>query len=130
MIDMKVNRVSMVEKIYALHPSFNPSHLLDAFNNGYKVLESFSQLIPTTDDFIKKYHDEYMFFTNTAMPKEKLRNIFERFEYFRYFEALLAYDDGTKRENIEYILREYQASPQDILFIDDHMVHLDAVAPT
>lgn len=64
------------------------------------------------------------------MPKEKLIRIFERFEYLQYFEELLAYDDGTKRENIEYILREYQAQPQDILFIDDNQVHIDAVAPT
>jgi len=129
-LDKKINRILMVEEIYALHPIFHPSHLLEAFNSGYKILEDSAQLIVETDTFIKKYHGEYFFFTNTAMPKQKLIRIFERFEYERYFEELLAYDDGTKRENIEYILRNYDAHSQNILFIDDNQVHIDAVSPT
>jgi len=43
---------------------------------------------------------------------------------------LLAYDDGSKRENIEYIMQVYDVLPENILFIDDKMSHIDAVKST
>jgi methionine salvage enolase-phosphatase E1 len=56
--------------------------------------------------------------------------IFRDLDLGKYFMELLAYDDGSKRENIEYIMQVYAAKPEDILFIDDKRSHIDAVKST
>jgi hypothetical protein len=48
----------------------------------------------------------------------------------KYFMELLAYDDGSKKENIEYIMQVYGAKKEDILFMDDKQSHINAVKNT
>jgi methionine salvage enolase-phosphatase E1 len=80
--------------------------------------------------FIKENYEKYDFFTNTTLLKSRLQKIFLDLNIWEYFMELLAYDDGSKRENIEYIMQVYAVKPEDILFIDDKCSHIDAVKST
>lgn len=90
------------------------------------ILES-KNINKETIDFIKNNHSKYTFFTNTTFSKRKLQEIFSHLDIWKYFMELLAYDDGSKRENIEYVMQVYSVTPENILFIDDKQSHIDAV---
>lgn len=121
-----LNRIMILEEISKIE-DFDRQKVLDDINVSLLSLESSLTLIEDTINFIKKYHQEYIFFTNSSLPKEKLLRIFEKHNLTQYFMELLAYDDGSKRENIEYIMQVYTINPRDILFIDDKQAHIDAV---
>ena len=124
-----LNRILLLDKIYQIQ-AFDQDVVLGEINRELAIQESKVSLIPTTFDFIKKYSEEYDFFTNTSLPKSSLLKIFGDLDIWKYFMELLAYDDGSKRENIEYIMQVYDVLPENILFIDDKMSHIDAVKST
>jgi len=70
-------------------------------------------------EFIKEQSSKYLFFTNTTFSKRKLVEIFTKHWLEKYFMQLLAYEDGNKNENIQYILEIYGISSDNMLFIDD-----------
>lgn len=121
-----LNRILILEEISKIQ-EFDTKKVLEDINISLLSLESSLTLIEDTLSFIQKYHDEFLFFTNTSLPKDKLIRIFEKHNLTQYFMELLAYDDGSKRENIEYIMQVYNIKPEDLLFIDDKQSHIDAV---
>lgn len=132
LLDMRVNRLILsqnVERIFWISQTI----IFKKIWEYLKVYEWKWKCYPTVKDaqsFIKKYHREYHFFTNTAMHKNTVEQIFLSLWLLWYFEEILWYDTGTKKENIEYILREYTANPKNILFIDDLQDNIDAVKST
>lgn len=94
------------------------------------VILNQTHCIEDTIEFIKKNHESYDFFVNTSMSKRRLIDAFEYFDIKKYFLELLAYEDGTKKEKVEYILQIYDICPEDLLFIDDSLIHIDAVQDT
>lgn len=124
-----LNRILILEKISEI-TDFDTGEVLEDINNSLRSLESSLVLIEDTLDFIKANYEKYDFFTNTSMPKAKLLRIFSDKDIAKYFLELLAYDDGSKKENIEYIMQVYKTSPENILFIDDKQAHIDAVENT
>lgn len=121
-----LNRILLLERIYEIQ-KFDKDLVLSEINTQLLALESQVQLISTTFDFIEKHHNQYIFFTNTSLPKKSLYKIFTDLNMGKYFMELLAYDDGSKRENIEYVMQVYNVKPENILFIDDKLSHIDVV---
>jgi len=124
-----LNRILLLDKIYEIQP-FDKQKVLQEINTQLFIQESQVQLIPTTFDFIKKYHKEYDFFTNTSLPKKSLNAVVQKLDISEYFLEFLAYDDGSKKENIDYVMQVHNMSPENILFIDDKMSHINAVKDT
>lgn len=100
------------------------------FDVEWVVLSSSRELIPDTFEFIKANFEEYLFFTNTSLPRSSLLQIFSDLNMKKYFDELLAYDDGSKKENIEYVMQVYKLEPKNILFIDDKQSHINNVSWT
>jgi predicted phosphatase len=44
-----------------------------------------------------------------------------------YFQELLAFENWSKIENINYVIKKYNIKPEDILFIDDNINHINNV---
>lgn len=128
-LDAGLNRVLILEKIQKIQ-DFDIQKVLSEIDSSLLILESTTTAIETSSNFLKKYVHNYDFFTNTSLPKRKLIDIFQRLELTEYFTELLAYEDGSKRENIEYIMQVYGISPENMLFIDDKQAHIDAVKTT
>lgn len=124
-----LNRILILQEIQKIQ-EFNFERVLSEINRALSILETTTTYIESTCDFIKKNAQEYEFFTNTSMPKRKLIEIFERLELTQYFTELLAYEDGSKKENITYIMQVYGYTPWNMLFIDDKQAHIDAVQST
>jgi HAD superfamily hydrolase (TIGR01509 family) len=124
-----LNRILLLDKIYEIQ-SFDKKKVLNDINLELSILESQTPIIPDTLKFIKHSFEKYDFFTNTSLPKQSLKNMFERLDLSGYFMELLAYDDGSKKENIEYVMQVYGVKPDDVLFIDDNSNHIDAVKST
>ena len=124
-----LNRILLLDKIFEIQ-AFERDMVLREINRELLILESSVWIIKSTFDFIQAHYQEYDFFTNTSLPKKSLQMIFKDLDLGKYFMELLAYDDGSKRENIEYIMQVYAAKPEDILFIDDKRSHIDAVKST
>jgi len=124
-----LNRILLLDKIYEIQ-AFDKSLVLSEINKELTIQESQVQLIPETFEFIQKHYKEYDFFTNTSLPKRSLNMIVQNLSLSYYFMEFLAYDDGSKKENIEYVIQVHDAKPEDILFIDDKQSHIDAVKDT
>jgi len=124
-----LNRLILIDKIYELQP-FDKKAVLDDINSKLSILESSVLTIDDTLNFIKKNYKQYDFFTNTSLPKQSLREMLERLDLGKYFMEVLAYDDGSKKENIEYVMQVYNSFPENILFIDDNINHINAVKDT
>lgn len=124
-----LNRILLLEKIYEIQ-EFDKSAVLAEINRDLWIQESQVSLITDTAEFIKNNYEKYDFFTNTSLPKKSLQAIFSELDMWKYFMELLAYDDGSKRENIEYVRQVHSVKPENILFIDDKQSHIDAVKST
>ena len=124
-----LNRILLLDKIYRIKP-FDKALVLAEINRDLFVQESQVSLITDTADFIKNNYEKYDFFTNTSLPKKSLQTIFSDLDMWKYFMELLAYDDGSKKENIEYVMQVHSVKPENILFIDDKQSHIDAVKST
>jgi len=124
-----LNRILLLDKIYEIQ-AFDKQKVLQEINAQLFIQESKVELIETTFEFIKKYYKEYDFFTNTSLPKKSLNTIVQKFDISEYFLEFLSYDDGSKKENIEYIMQVHRVSPENILFIDDKMSHINTVKDT
>lgn len=128
-IEKQYNRVKLLRLISEKH-NFDLEAVLLEINKQLLIVESETSLIFDTHKFIEENYEKYDFFTNTSMPKAKLLELFSIKSLEKYFMEMLAYEDGSKRENIEYIMQVYNLAPRDILFIDDVWSNLDAVENT
>ncbi len=124
-----LNRILLLDKIHKRKP-FDKALVLAEINRDLCIQESQVSLIPDNFEFIKNNYTKYDLFTNTSLPKKSLQKIFTDLNLGKYFMELLTYDDGSKKENIEYIMQVYNTKPENILFIDDKQSHIDAVKPT
>lgn len=86
--------------------------------------------IHETIKLIKDFSDTYLFFTNTSLSESKLKRIFNSLLLEKYFLELFTYDTGTKLENIQKIMFQYDLEPENILFIDDLQYNIDSVKPS
>ena len=86
--------------------------------------------IHETIKLIKDFSDTYLFFTNTSLSESKLKRIFNSLLLEKYFLELFTYDTGTKLENIQKIMFQYDLEPENILFIDDLQYNIDSVKST
>lgn len=124
-----LNRLLLLDLIFEIQ-EFDRQVVLSDINSQLASLEWNTMLISDTNEYIKKNYQEYDFFTNTSLPKTSLRDMFARLDMWKYFMELLAYDDGSKKENIEYVMQVHSVKPENILFIDDKQSHIDAVKST
>ena len=124
-----LNRIILLDRIYDVKP-FDKALVLAEINRDLFIQESQVSLNLDTFEFIKNNYKKYDFFTNTSLPKRSLQMIFADLDIGKYFMELLAYDDGSKKENIEYVIQVHWVKPENILFMDDKQSHIDAVKPT
>ncbi len=87
-------------------------------------------LIQETSNFIEKYSDQYMYFTNTSLSSQRVTDVLEWVSMTHHFTEILSRDTGNKRQNIEYVVDVYGISPQNILFIDDSTDNIEFAAQT
>lgn len=81
-------------------------------------------------NFIKSNSEKYIFCTNTSMSMDWLNRVFDALDLKKYFRDFLAFDTGTKVENINFVLDKYGVLPSEILFIDDNLNHINNVSKT
>ena len=131
-LEDRVSRNFLAQKIYEV--SWIPhqktlieiSRSLSLYETPWNSYPAFQ----TTLDFIHSHYNDYVYFTNTAMDSQTVVPVFKELWILRYFEEILWYNTGTKKENIEYILRNHECTSKDILFIDDLQYNIDNVVPT
>ncbi len=126
---MSLNRKVLVERIYELH-SFDKKLVLDDINNELLQLEKNPIPIISVVTFIKKNYRNYLFFTNTSLPRASLERVFDSLSISHCFKKLYTGDDGFKKDNIISIMDEYWLTPNEVLFIDDTLSHIENVSET
>ncbi|EKD44223.1 MAG: hypothetical protein ACD_71C00209G0005 [uncultured bacterium (gcode 4)] len=124
-----INRKLIVERIYELTP-FDKETVLKNINNEMAILESNPIKNENIINFINKNYKKYLFFTNTSLPIDWLNKVFDSLWIKDKFQELLAFENGSKAENIYFVMKSYDIKPTDILFIDDNVNHIDLVKET
>ncbi len=132
MIAKGLNRKFLAQKVSEKYSDVSAVNIIAEINHELAEFEVDSSYdsISDTIQYIEKFHPDFVFFTNTAMHKKSVVELFEKLGITQYFMELLSYDDGTKRENIEYIIQVYNLKPEDIVFIDDNIHNIESVTPT
>jgi methionine salvage enolase-phosphatase E1 len=64
------------------------------------------------------------------LPIDWVNRIFNSLNIKNYFQELLAFENGSKVENINYIIKKNNIKPNDILFIEDNINHINSVNMT
>lgn len=131
-LNTRVSRNILAEKIYEVSWINTRKTLMD-ISRYLALYESKWNMYPVFSDtlvFIERYYEKYLFFTNTAMHSSTTQDIFQKLWILNFFEEILGYDTWTKRENIQYLLREYTSFSKNILFLDDLQQNIDEVIPT
>lgn len=126
---MSFNRKIFLEKIYELQ-AFDKAAVIKEINTELEKLESNPLPIDGVLEFIKKNHKKYLFFTNTSLPRDSLKRILLWLDISHCFKELYTWDDGFKKDNINTIIDKYWIAPDDMLFIDDTISHIESVAET
>lgn len=81
-------------------------------------------------DFIKNNFHQYIFFTNTSLVWKNAKVALEKLGITDCIKEILTFDTWSKLENITQILHKYNLSPQEVLFVDDNINHIEAVKDT
>lgn len=128
-IALWLNRILILERISELK-EFDTEAALKDLNEGHHIIESTP--IPNNNaiNFLKNNKGKYMIFSNTALPLSSLNTVINALKINEYFDELLAFDNGTKIENTEYVIQKYGIAPKDILFIEDTLNHIERVKTT
>ncbi len=79
---------------------------------------------------MEKNYKKYIFVANTTMPISSLKKIIKKLGIWHVFREILAFEHWTKKENILSVMKKYKLQPQDILFIDDNIQHIEKVQDT
>lgn len=69
-------------------------------------------------DFIKKNHDEYMFFIVSGTPHDEINKIVDKRKLRGYFKEVLG-SPGSKSDLIKKILKKYDLKKQEVVFVGD-----------
>lgn len=123
------NRKILLEKIYEIH-KFDLEKVLEDINKQQEELEKNAEWNKIVINFIKENKDKFIFSTNTSLPRRSLDIILRQIWLESNFNEFLAYEDWSKKENIEYILKKYNLKPEEVLFIDDKIKHIERVKST
>lgn len=126
LIHLWVNRKILIKKISEL-TTFNQETVLDEINKRFSQLENNPESNSKVVKFIKNNSEKYLFFTNTAMSFAWLERVINALWLNNQFQELLAFDQGNKVENTNYVMKKYNINPKDILFIDDNINHINNV---
>ncbi len=120
-----INRILVLDKIHELI-KFDKETVLKNINNECAILESNSVANESVINFIKN-NKKYYFYTNTSLPIAGLNRVMNWLWLKDYFQELLAFENWSKIENINYVIKKYNIKPEDILFIDDNINHINNV---
>ena len=122
------NRIITLQKIKErFNLKFDVKKAVEELTEIYIQNYSKVEKIDSTINFIKNNHEKYLFFTNTSLPEKDLKIIFEIKNLHNYFKELYHFESGTKLENINMILKKYHLKPEEVLFIDDNINHINNV---
>ncbi len=121
-----LNRKLILTRIYEITP-FDKEVVLNEINEQYAILESNPLNNDNVINFIKDNYQKYLFFTNTSLPIAWLNRVINALWIGSNFKELLAFENWSKAENIEYVINKYDIEPKDILFIDDNINHIRKV---
>lgn len=121
-----LNRKILLEKIYEIK-KFDKEWVLKEINDKNAILESSAVRNDLVADFIEDNKDKYLFFTNTSLPKAWLDRVLNSINMKNAFKEELMFETWTKLENINYVLSEYNLKPEEVLFIDDNINHINKV---
>ncbi len=124
-----LNRKLILDRIYELTP-FDKKAVLKDINDENAILESNAVKNTIIVDFIKNNSEKYILCTNTALPIAWLNRVIEAIDIWNSFKELLAFENWSKVENVNYILDKYTLNPRDVLFIDDNINHINKVKVT
>ncbi len=124
-----LNRKVILDLVNEITPIDKDKILLE-INNRFMKME----LNPTPNQpvihFIKNFADKYLFFTNTALSIEVWWRVLNALQINHLFGENYSFDTGTKKENIENIMKKYWLKWEEILFIEDNINHINAVKET
>lgn len=128
-LSLSLNRVVFIDRIHEI-VSFDKAQVLSDIHDSLLALEN--NPIPNTPviDFIKENHQNYVLFTNTSLPKDSLVRTLKNLWIIDCFKELFTWEDGYKLENLKHIISKYSVAPEDILFIDDTLGHIEDVKPS
>jgi len=124
---LSLNRKTLLDKIYDIIP-FDRQRVLSEINTSLQQLEAHPVENKIVVDFIKKNYSKYIFFTNTSLPKKSLERILKKIWIAHCFKELFAGEDGMKLDNTYTILDAYGLFPEEVLFIDDTLIHIQNVS--
>lgn len=124
-----LNRKLILEKIYEIVP-FDKISVLQEINDENAILERNAVENKNVVEFIKNNYEKYIFCTNTSLPQASLARVVEALDIWIFFQEFLAFENGSKLENAQYILTKYNLKPQEVLFIDDNIHHIEKVEVT
>ncbi len=128
-LSLWINRKLIIDRIYELIP-FDKELVLNDINYENAIIESNPIKNDNVINFIKENNEKYVFFTNSALPIDWVNRIFNSLNIKNYFQELLAFENGSKVENINYIIKKNNIKPNDILFIEDNINHINSVNMT
>lgn len=132
LLELRVNRSVLSNAVFEIFgiSSFQIFQEIGDYLKEYESEWKCYPMYPQVREFIEQHHEEYLFFTNTAMQKKTVENIFHSLWLSHFFEEIFAYDTGTKLENIQKIISSYELKPENILFIDDLEHNIESVKST
>ena len=104
--------------------------LLNEINEELSKLENNVTWNDMVINFIKNNKDKILFATNTSLPKESLNIILKQIWIEESFNEFLTYETWSKKENTEFFIKKYNLKPEEVLFIDDKIKHIERVEPT
>lgn len=124
-LKLGINRILVLDRIYEL-VKFDKKAVLKNINDECAILESNSIENEKVVNFIKS-NKKYNLYTNTSLPIAGLNRVMNWLWIKDYFQELLAFENWSKIENINYVIKKYNIKPEDILFIDDNINHINNV---
>lgn len=128
-LDLWLNRRLLLERVYELTP-FDKDAVLKDINDENAVLESNALKNDIVVDFIRNNSEKYILCTNTSLPIDSLKRVIESINIWNSFKELLAFENWSKVENVNYVLEKYNLNPKDVLFVDDNIHHINKVKVT
>jgi phosphoglycolate phosphatase-like HAD superfamily hydrolase len=96
----------MLEKISEII-TFDQQKVLNDINSEISELENNPIINENVVDFIRAHYKEYLFFTNTSLPRGSLDRILKALNLGHCFQKLFAGEDGFKKDNIYSIIEQY-----------------------
>lgn len=121
-----LHRKVMLEEINELHP-FDITSVFNVLNNRLVELLKNTVFINSTIEFILKNKNKYLYFINTSMPRKSLEVVLKWSNIEYLFEECFCWEDWTKLEKTDKIIQKYWLIPEEILFIDDTLFHIESV---